>query len=392
MTIGTSNSTTLSFIKEVTPGVTPNNPAMQLLRFTGESLEAANTTTVSEEIRDDRATADLILTDQSNKGDVMGEMSALTYDEFLKAALWSDADWTNNLITASTIAAVTGGSAGFTDSGNGFVTAGFQVGQFFRASGFSANINGVYRVLTVAAGAITTYPAPAAAQAAGTSRTLKGSTIKSGKTDSAYTIQKAHKGIGTAAYQNFRGSRVSMMKQDLQIGKIAAVTFGFTCLTSEVTETQISGLTETARTTTPVMNCVGDVSQITAVGNGITSAIKFTQLSLTYDNKVRELKAIGQLGSVDIRPGTIEAKSTINPYFENIQLLQAFLANTSFLLSWMMTGSDGTSYVFSLPNVKFVSQSLAAGSKDQDMIIKGDVQAILDPLSLTTMRIDKLAA
>lgn len=390
MTIGTSNTTSLSFIKEVTPGVTPATPAMQLLRFTGESLEAANSTTVSDEIRNDRATADLILTDQSNKGDIMGEFSATTYDKLLEAALWSDATWTTLNLTGITFAAT---ASGFTDSGNGFLSAGIQAGQYIRAAGFTNPANNrIYRVLTVVAGTITTEPAPAATQTAGTTKTFTGSTIKSGVTDTAFTIQKKHSGIGTVSYQNFRGSRVATMTQELSVGAIAKMKFGMTCLTSEVTETQISGLTEVARTTTPVMNCVGDVTAITADSDDLTTALKFTELSLSYDNKVRELKAIGTLGSVDVRPGTIEAKATINPYFENIELLEAFLANASFHLSWQMTDSTGYSYVFSLPNVKFVSQSLAAGSKDQDMIIKGDVQAILDPVSLTTMRIDRIAA
>lgn len=390
MTIGTSNSTTLSFIAESTPGQTPNNPAMQLLRFTGESLEASNTTTVSEEIRDDRATSDIILTDQSNKGDIMCEVSGATYDELMEAALYADSTWSTDLVSGSTLASVTGGSAGFTDSADGFITAGFQVGQYVKVTGFAAATNALrYRILTVAAGAITTYPAPPTAQVSGVARTVVGSTIKSGKTDHAFTIQKAHKGIATPAYQNFRGCRVATMSQQLAVGAIAKMTFGITALNSEITTTQIAGLTEDARTTTKVMNCVGDVTQIIAQSAGLTTEVKFTELSFTYDNKLRELKAIGQLGSVDVRPGTIDAKATINPYFENIEMLQAFLANASFHLAWHITGSDGYGYVFSFPNVKFSTQSLAAGAKDTDMIIKAEVMAILDPASLTTMRIDR---
>lgn len=393
MPIGTSNSTTLSFIKEATAGVTPASPAMQLMRFTGESLEASNSTTASEEIRDDRATSDLILTDQSVKGDIMGEFSANTYDQLLEAALFSNATWTTSAMTAVTTVAAT--ASGFTDSANGFVAAGFQVGQHIKVAGFTASINvPKYRILTLAAGVITTFPAPPTTQASGTSRTLTGSTIKSGKTDSSFTIQKVHTGLSTVSFQNYRGCRISKLAMELKVGALAKCTFGITGMTADVNTTALGGLTgrtELARTTTAVMNCVGDVTQIYAQNASLTTAVKFTDLTFSYDNALRELKAIGQLGNVDVRAGTIVATATINPYFEDIQMLQAFLANQSFVLSFVLSDSvTGASYVFSFPNVKFTAQSLAAGAKDQDMIINGTVQAILDPLSLTTMRIDKL--
>lgn len=395
MTIGTSNSTTLSFIKESTAGTTPSSPAMQLLRFTGESLESTNTTTTSEEIRSDRATSDLVLTDQTNSGEINVELTATSFDALMEGALFTDATWTSTSITATTIAVT---ATGFTDSGNGFISGGLQVGQTFSISGTANAFTNLtkFRVVTLAAGVVTTYPVPFATESVGNSMVIKGSTIKSGKTDHSYTIQKSHTGLATTVYQNFRGARVSTMSQDLSVGSLATMAFGFTALNGQTTEDQISGLSNTAVTTTPVMSTVGNVSQITAVGTGVTTLIKFTTLSFSYDNALRELKSIGSLGSVDVRAGTIMATATINPYFEDIQLLTAFNANTSFHLSWIVSdttaGVNGNSYIFSFPNVKFTAQSLAAGSKDADMIINGTVQAILDPASLTTMRIDRFTA
>lgn len=388
MTIGTSNQTKLSFIKEVTPGVTPATPALKLLRFTGESLQATNTTTTSEEIRDDRATSDLVLTDQSVGGDINTEVSGQELDEFLEAAMFTDSPWTTNTDSGATFEA---DATGFLDSGNGFIANGaLEVGQFINISGFTdTTIDGYYRILTLSAGEITTYPAPTAIEAAGASVTYVGSTIKSGKTDHSYTIQKSFEDVTTETYINFRGCRVSTMSQTLAVGSLAVMTFGFLGESSEVTESAIAGQTETPKTTNAIMNCVGDVTDITAVGSGITSAFNFTDLALSYDNALRELKAIGTLGSIDIRAGTIVANSTINPYFESKELLDAFLANSSFVLSWQIVASDGYGYIFSLPNVKFTSQDLAAGAKDEDLIINGEVQGILDPSSATTMRIDR---
>lgn len=388
MSKATSNRTSISFIKEVTPGTTPSNPALQLLRFTGETLKSNLTTTVSEEIRSDRSTANLIPTDQSNSGDIMGEISGATYDKLFEAVLFADATWTTPMAVAKTTLAVT--ANGFTDSANGLITAGLEVGQWVKASGFTNALNNVYyKILTLTAGEITTYPAPVAVQVAGTSSFLKGSTISNGVTDASFTIEKTFNDTTAVTYTIFKGVRVSTMKVDLAVGSIAKIAFGLIGTTSITTQTQISGATETTATTTEIMNCVSNVTNIIARGTGITTVLNFTDLSMSYDNKLRELKAIGTLGSIDIRSGTIEAKATINPYFEDKQLLDAFLANTAFELSFQITASDGYVYVFSYPAVKFISQDITAGAKDQDLIIKGEVQAILDPTSLTTMRIDR---
>lgn len=57
-------------------------------------------------------------------------------------------------ITASTIAFVDSDPDTLTDSGNGFVTAGFQAGDVITVSGSTSN-DGTYKVATVAAGTIT---------------------------------------------------------------------------------------------------------------------------------------------------------------------------------------------------------------------------------------------
>lgn len=81
---------------------------------------------------------------------------------------WEDLEilgsW-STLVTDTTIAAT---GTGFTDSGNRFGT--LVAGDAIQLSGFvDSDINVVYEVLTVAAGVITTSPAPAATESAGAS-------------------------------------------------------------------------------------------------------------------------------------------------------------------------------------------------------------------------------
>jgi len=79
--------------------------------------------------------------------------------------------------TATTIAAVDGGASedSFTDTANGFVTAGFSAGDSILAIGFTGgmlNIVGPFTLSTVAAGTITVPTGSLTADAAGESVTL----------------------------------------------------------------------------------------------------------------------------------------------------------------------------------------------------------------------------
>jgi hypothetical protein len=95
MTIGTSNRTAIRYIAEVTPGTTPATPALKELRFTGESLGKNITNVKSNEIRSDRNISGLIPTDVEIGGDINGEMSYGTYDDFIEAALATT--WATNV-------------------------------------------------------------------------------------------------------------------------------------------------------------------------------------------------------------------------------------------------------------------------------------------------------
>lgn len=69
-------------------GITPAEGKPRELRTTGNGITASKETKTSEEIRSDRMTANLIETAASSAGDVKGELSFGTYDDFLAAALF----------------------------------------------------------------------------------------------------------------------------------------------------------------------------------------------------------------------------------------------------------------------------------------------------------------
>lgn len=391
MTIGKTKDVKISFIKETTPNTTPSTPALQDLRFTQEALTITNSTVVSDEMTAYRDAADLILVGQSNGGSINGEFSFGTYEKLLLAALFSDAaDFVASSVTGTTIAAT---ATGFTDSGNGFAGGEVEVGQFVKVAGFAgATINRYYRILTVADGEITTFPAPATTEAAGASVSITGSTAKNGETDHSFTVQKYMGGIGTPAYINFRGVRVSSFSMNMPSeAKITSV-INLLGMSSELGTSAISGQSTVAKTTTKIMNTSVGMNNLALVGSGVSTAVQFTDISFNFGNALRELKALGVFGAADIRPGTLDITATINPYFEDIQLLTAFKNNVGMNLSFGMVDEAGNQYIISMPNVKITNAEANAGGKDADMIVNTSVRAVYDSVSGCSFRIDKFAA
>ena len=90
--MSSADLTVLRFVPETTIGVTPATPALQQLRFTGESLNFNIENTKTAEIRPDRAETDLVQTAAQGGGDVNIEFSFNSYKAFL-AGLFCDS-WT----------------------------------------------------------------------------------------------------------------------------------------------------------------------------------------------------------------------------------------------------------------------------------------------------------
>lgn len=120
MTIGSSNRTAIRYVPEVTFGVTPATPALQEVRYTGESLAANIATTVSNEIRTNRMRSDLIRTSSEAGGGVDAEMSYGTFDDWIEAVLCGT--WTADVIK------------------NGLVTRSFTLQRHFQDAGSGAGI------------------------------------------------------------------------------------------------------------------------------------------------------------------------------------------------------------------------------------------------------------
>ena len=102
-----SDQIQLSYIKESTYGQQVTGSNLTTVRLTSESLSESMTHQTSKEINPKRILKDIMRTNVSAGGDISFEMSYGVFDEFLKAVLMADSDWSTAFTeTSSRISAV----------------------------------------------------------------------------------------------------------------------------------------------------------------------------------------------------------------------------------------------------------------------------------------------
>jgi len=92
----------LGIVREATPGVTPANPAFQLLRLTSESLAFAAETQLSNELNPARQLADVIVSGGQSGGDVSYEVSSNPGFELLLTGVLAN-NWAGQVLTVGSL-------------------------------------------------------------------------------------------------------------------------------------------------------------------------------------------------------------------------------------------------------------------------------------------------
>ena len=153
-----ANKEQLAYLAESTWGTTPTS-AMTIIPWVSGAMASGLDTTRSNSLRTDAQLSSSIQTGSSPSGNFEFEMTADTYDDFLKSVIRTDADWSTSP-TFSGTGAVT--STQFTGTG---IHTNVAVGQWVyitapTVSGLAAGNTGWFKVTAVATDAITTSPAP----------------------------------------------------------------------------------------------------------------------------------------------------------------------------------------------------------------------------------------
>lgn len=298
-------------------------------------------------------------------GNLAGELSSGTYqmpiegicEAVFGAAVTTGAD--------TTIAAVAGTPDSFTDSGNGFLTAGFKVGMVVRASGFTgagvtANNARNFWITALTAGAMSGLFLDGTAMisdAAGEAVTITsvGKTCKPPLTGHVKQYLQIEEWYSDLTDSDLFNDMV-VASVDFDLPATGNATFGssYIGLARVLSGTQVQG-SPTAETTTGIMSAINGRLYV----NGATTPI--TGLKIGIKNNAAPTSAeVGSNTSSDVAKSTIEVEGTFTSMLRDQTLSALYDAETAVSLAAVVTADEtATSHFmsFTIGKMKITSDT-----------------------------------
>jgi hypothetical protein len=394
MSLADSNRVRLSYVKEATFGTAVTNPALQILRLTSSDFAANKQTAVSDELRYDRMTGDLIETAFDSGGSFNIEMSLGdsydTADGFIEGAMC--ADFSTVLPPAAGTLDIVAATKTITDAATSGQFTNVEVGQWVLFGGFvAAGNNGWFKVASITSVEIIVVEDPGAVlvNASGTGvETARGKSVINGTDDPSFMIEQAFTDV--ELYQLFLGQRVGTWAMNVESGSILTGSFGF-----QGTEVQTDTVDPAswlgsgsypAATTTGVLNATSNVGTIVKDGVALSTAIQSFDMEL--DNALRNQNAIGSKYPIGIGYGRVTISGTLSAYFEDMTLYDEMIAHSDVSLEFNFVDTAGNAMHLEFPKVKFAASAPSPGGIDQDVIEDLEWQAIVDDAGTFMMRVD----
>jgi len=377
-TFASTNTTDLSYFLETDCGTTPDDAAFQLLPTTGGGPTGNITTAVSEVIRSDRMTDDLILVDSEISGSINYELSYAPYKPIIEALLRDDDPKTIDLDAQTWAYVASTGEVTVAD------TTAFAVGQFVRTDSATEAATGVFKIVSITDATTMNIGVDASVDFSVTDLDIWGYIYRNGSAVAKnYTILKRVLNNGSYSYFYNRGCQISQMSFNFETGSILKGAFDVVGLTEDATDTEYSGGVGDGGTPTyvqppsyTIMNSVSSISEIDL--GGLSSSTEFSNLGLTINNNLNPAKAIGTLGAAAIAPFTLDIKADTTVFFEDTVIYNKYITSDSFYIDIRLVDGTGNTLVLSMPKVKFSDLAVPIDGKDSFLMQSGSVTALRD--------------
>ncbi len=349
----------LGYILEETYGVVPPSPAFKKVRRVKTTLDLTKDTYASQEIRTDRQTADMRHGVRHVAGDIQGELSVGTYDDFMQALLGGT--WTTGVSASQadfTSIVCSGGGKTFTAAGGSFITKGFKVGDVVQFTGLASTGNNAKNftivgltalVMTVAETVVTDATPDTTCSVA-----VVGKKVLMGNTYRSFVIERQYTDI--SQYQAFVGCR--MDKLALSLPPTGIVTSTWSVIGKDMNALTSSTLSTGSLSTVSTHSPLAAVSGV--LRENATTLATVTGLTLNITNNLGGKPVIGANTIPDQLWGNAcQITGQITALFQDATLLNKFVSETESNLEFRLDDPNGTDFLhFYIPRLKYTSGSI----------------------------------
>lgn len=382
MTLQSNVNVQLRYGVESTLGEQSNATGQQLRRVSS-TLALTKEAFTSNEVRPDQQVYDARHGVRRVAGNIQGELSTKSYDDFIEAALrgtWAAGVSIQNSTSgmSSATLAATAGSAGaltgtFTASAGSFITAGLRVGDVFRVIGQAANANKNFRIVSMTATTLTVFPSPVTATAATTwTIAVQGKKLVPGQTLRSFTIEQNYPDIDVS--ETFLGCRIGDMAISLPPNGMATASFGV--MGVDMADTGGAGApvfaNPTAAAATGILAGVNGSLSVAGAPSAIVTGLDFT-----VTNNLNSQPVVGSVKVPEIFYGRLVVTGTLSAYFADQVMLDYFLNETEIALAAQLDDANGSDFMaFRMNRVKLMGANKTIGP-DGGVILQSPFQSLL---------------
>ena len=210
--------------------------------------------------------------------------------------------------------------------------------------------------------------------------------LKNGVTPKSFTLERRLTDVSPNVHFFFRGMHVNGFSLKCATKEIVTGSFEFLGMSGAVAESAISGATYIDATTTDVMDAASGFAGFSVAG---LSGVHVSSLSLDATNNLRAPTAAGSVDALGIGAGRFELSGSLEAYFEDIKLYEAFLDGDATALAFTLGSTAGEKYTFTIPNIKFETGTVQAQGNDSDIMASMTYRGLYDSVNGCTLMIER---
>lgn len=354
-------------------GTTNATPAWTQFRVKdGVSLNLSKEIISMDSIRSDGEITDERHGTRQGAGEIPVNFAYGEYDPFLEAA--TGGTWAAKATLTGITYSVDATDNSFNDSGNGFVTAGFEVGDTVTSSGFTTGANnGDFVITAVAAGKLTcagtdgdalvTEVAGDTVTIAAQDQLLIGTTRRSFSIMLHFTDQSG----GDNPYHIHTGVEFSGYSLTFAINSAVALSFPVVFRDVSYAATAPAGSTYVAASSNKPFGAIA-----ATINEGGSSLATVTEFAPALERPLDPLFSIGSAVTTLPSVGTSSSSGNASVYFDNSALMEKFLNETESSFDITVTDPDGNSFKHDWPRTKVngAEISISPGALIQSIPLK----------------------
>lgn len=370
----------LSYITEVTFGVTPGSPALVSLPINTHSLDLAKDRVQGNEIQPDRMTRVDRHGNRSVSGDIAVDLRKADFDPFLESALMSA------FATSSTIATLTatssGGTATLTFTAQ--PSPPFPVGSAITVAGVTpAGFNGVYTVTACTTTSVSFLNATAGPQTV--AGTIVNRALKVGVTPKSFSIEDA--ALDISQFRLFTGMTVDTLAISIKPNSMIGATFSMVGKDMTMAGTSVDPVKDAASVNQPFDSYSGALSLGNAAA-AMTALATITGIDFSISNSVTPTYVVGSASTPQLEFGMATIEGTITAYFEDASLINRFINETTSAFAVTVNDPSGVSnYTFHFPRVKINGAAVPVEGMTGSRIITLPFVALYDTAENSSIEI-----